>query len=44
MFIIYRLNLFDVYIKHLTKDCFYDNYIYSLIRVKSYKKNIFENF
>ena len=30
--------------KGLTKDCFYDNYIYSLIRVKSYRKNIFENF
>ena len=38
MFIIYVLNLFDVQQKHLTKDYFYDIYIYSLIRVKYYKK------
>jgi len=27
--------------KGLTKDCFYDNYIYPLIMVKSYRKKIF---
>lgn len=30
--------------KGLTKDYIYDIYIYSLIRVKSYRKNIFVNF
>ena len=30
--------------KGLTKDCFYDNYIYSLIRVKSYRKKYFCKF
>lgn len=44
MFIIYVLNLFDVQQKHLTKDSIYDIYIYPLTRVKSHRKNIFENF
>lgn len=44
MVIIYVLNLLDVRILDLTKDYIYGIYIYSLIRVKSYRKNIFVNF
>lgn len=44
MFIIYVLNLLDVRILDLTKDYIYGIYIYSLIRVKSYRKKYFCKF